>query len=89
MTWRCSRPRVDWDGQEQRVSLCDGFVFRKLLDEEIRLGGIAAAENRSRVVAEEADLIVVLVAAPEIGRGRGRPPVQRCYGLTDTRGSRP
>ncbi len=48
-------PELIGDGQEQRVSLCDGFVFRKLLDEEIRLGGIAAAENRSRVVAEEAD----------------------------------
>ena len=55
------------DGQEQRVSLCDGFVFRELLDEDVRLGGIAAAKNGSRVVAKEADGVIVLAAAAEIG----------------------
>ncbi len=55
------------DGQEQRVSLGDSFVFRELLDEDVRLGGVAAAKNGSGVVAEEADRVLVLVAAPEIG----------------------
>ncbi len=55
------------DGQEQCVSLCDSFVFRELLDEEVRLGGVAAAENGAPVVAEEADAVFVLAVAPEIG----------------------
>ncbi len=37
------------DGQEQRVSLGDSFVFRELLDEDVRLGGVAAAKNGSGV----------------------------------------
>ena len=55
------------DGQEQCVSLCDSFVFRELLDENVRLGGVAAAKNGSCAVAEEADSVVVLVPASEIG----------------------
>ena len=51
------------DGQEQCVGLGDGLVLRELLDEGNRLGGVAAAKDRSRVVAEEADGVVVLVAA--------------------------
>ena len=54
------------DGQEQCVSLCDSFVFRELLDEDVRLGGVAAAKNGSCVVAEEADSVLVLVPASEI-----------------------
>ena len=33
------------DGQEQRVGRSDSFVLRELLDEDIRLGSVAAAEN--------------------------------------------
>src|SRR5262245_33555053 len=55
------------NSQEQRVGLRDGFVLRELLDKGVRLGGIAAAENRSRVVAEETDLVLALAAAPKIG----------------------
>src|SRR5580692_5460907 len=55
------------DGQEQRVSFGDGFVFRELLNENVRLGGVAAAKNGACVVAEEADAVLVLVLAPEIG----------------------
>jgi len=55
------------DGQKQCVSLCDGFVFRELLDEDVRLGGVAAAKNGSGVVAEEADRVIVALAAPELG----------------------
>ena len=53
------------DGQEQCVSLCDSFVFRELLNEDVRLGGVAAAKNGSCVVAEEADSVLVLVPASE------------------------
>src|SRR5271170_4651405 len=55
------------DGQEQRVSLRDGFVFCELLDEGVRRGGVAAAKDGSCVVAEEADSVLVLVAATKIG----------------------
>src|SRR5271170_6256837 len=55
------------DSQEQCVSLCDGFVFCELLNEGVRLGGVAAAKNGSCVVAKKADSVLVLVAAPEIG----------------------
>ena len=49
------------------IRLSDGFVLRELFDQDVWLGGIAAAKNRSGVVAEEADGILVLIAAPEIG----------------------
>jgi hypothetical protein len=55
------------DGQEQCVSRCDGLVFRELLDEDVRLGSVAAAKNSSGVVTEEADSVLLLVPAPEIG----------------------
>jgi hypothetical protein len=55
------------DGQQERVGFCDGFVFRELPDKDVRLGGVAAAEDGLGVVAEEADLVLVLTAAPEIG----------------------
>src|SRR6476661_6340055 len=54
-------------GQQQGIGRGDGFVFLELLDERVRLGGIAPAKNGAGVVAEEADLVVVLVAVPEIG----------------------
>ena len=54
-------PKLIRDGQKQCVGLGDSFVFRELLDEEIPLGGVAAAKNGSCVVAEEADIVLVLV----------------------------
>ena len=68
------------DGQEQRVSLGDGFVFRELLDEDVRLSGVAAAKNGSGVVAEEADLCRRSRCRARNRRGRGRPRAQRCCG---------
>ena len=50
-------------GEQQRVGLGDRFVFLELLDQHIGLGGVAAAENRPRVVAQEADLVFALAAA--------------------------
>ena len=32
-------------GQEQRVGLGDGFVLLQLIDQDVRLGGVAAPEN--------------------------------------------
>ena len=34
------------DGQQQRVGLGDRFVLLQLLDQDIGLGGVAAAEDR-------------------------------------------
>ena len=53
------------DGQEHGVGLSDRFVFCELLKQNIGLGGVAAAKNGSRVVAENADGVVVLVAVPK------------------------
>jgi len=37
------------DGQEERVTLCDGFVFCELLDEGVRLrGGLSSSPNNAR-----------------------------------------
>ena len=36
------------DGQQQRVGFSDGFVLPELLDQHIRLGRVAAAEDRPR-----------------------------------------
>src|SRR5271170_1107995 len=55
------------DGQEERVGLGDSFVLGELLNENVRLGGVAAAKDGSCVVAEEADRVLVLVSAAEIG----------------------
>ena len=42
------------------------FVFLQLLDEDVRLGGIAAAEDGALFFAEHADLVPLLAAAAEI-----------------------
>ena len=55
------------DGQEQRVGLGDGLVLLELLDQNIRLGGIAAAEDRPCLLVDKADLVLVLAPAAEIG----------------------
>src|SRR3954462_13850482 len=55
------------DGQEQCVGLCDGFVFRQLLDELVRHVGVAAAKDGARVVAEVANRVLALTTAPEVG----------------------
>jgi hypothetical protein len=55
------------DGQKQRVGQCDGFIVPELLNEDVRLGGVAAAKNGSGVVTKEADGVIVLVPAAEIG----------------------
>src|SRR4029077_16512239 len=54
------------NGQQQRIGLGDGFVFPKLLDQQLRLGGITAAEDRACVRVDESDLVVTVARAPEI-----------------------
>lgn len=68
-------------GQQQRVGLGDGFVRLELLDENVRLGGVAPPENGTFVAAEEADLVLALVAAPEIGVRSDRSPL--CGSVAD------
>ena len=55
------------DGQQQRVGLGDSFVFPELLDEVMRLGSIAAAEDRPRPLVDESDLVIIFAPAPKIG----------------------
>ena len=54
------------DGQQQCVGLGDGLVLLELFDQGIRLGGVAAAEDRARVRVDESDLVVTVAGAPEI-----------------------
>src|ERR1017187_9387750 len=44
-------------GQEQRVGLGDGLILLQLIDQHVRLGGVAAAEDGAVGAAEEADLV--------------------------------
>src|SRR5258705_13812481 len=55
------------DGQQQRVGFGDGFVFPELLDERIRLGRVAAAEDRPRALVDKSDLVLRLTLLSEIG----------------------
>ncbi len=66
-------------GQEQGVGLGDRLFLPQLLAEHLRLGGIAPAEDGSRLVVDEADLVFAFVAMPEIGAAGGRP-ARRCCG---------
>ena len=73
--------------EQKRVGFGDGIVLGELLDQNIRLGGVAAAEHGAPVVAEEADGVFVLAAVPEIGT----VPIvhqREMLRLTETRGSR-
>src|SRR5260370_12089261 len=54
------------DGQQQRVGLGDSFVFPELLDEYMRLGGIAAAKDRPSPLVDESDLVINFAPAPKI-----------------------
>ena len=54
-------------GQQQRVRLGDGFVRLELFDQCIRLGGVAAAEDRPRPLVDEPDLVLALAFMSEIG----------------------
>ena len=68
------------DGQQQRVGLGDGLVLLELLDQDIRLGGIAAAEDRPGLLVDEADLVLILAARARNRRGRDRRSARRCCG---------
>ena len=45
----------------------DSFVFPELLDECVRLGRVAAAEDRPRPLVDETDLVLLLTLVSEIG----------------------
>ncbi len=55
------------DRQEEGVGLRDSFVLFQLLDENVRLGGIASTEDRPGLLVNEADLVPLLVSASEVG----------------------
>ena len=55
-------------GQKHGIGLANSFVFRELVNKNVRLGGVAAAENSSCIVAEESsDRVGAFFAIPEIG----------------------
>src|SRR5574337_1056404 len=55
------------DRQEQRVGGGDGRVGRQLPDESIRLRGVGPAEDGPRRLVDVADLVGLLLGAPEVG----------------------
>ena len=48
------------DRQQQSVGLGDGLVLPELLDEDVRLSGIAPAEDCSRLLVDKADFVLFL-----------------------------
>ncbi len=54
---------------------CDGLVLLELLDEHVGLGGVAAAEDRARVLVDDADL--VFESWPPRRNRRGRRSVDQ------------
>src|SRR5271170_627434 len=54
------------NGQKEGVGLRDGLVSSELIDENVWLGGIAAAKDRSCLLVDEANLIVLLAATAEV-----------------------
>src|SRR3569833_1409284 len=55
------------DSQEQRVGLGDRFIRPELLDENLRFGGIAAAEDRAGARIDESDLVLAAALASKVG----------------------
>src|SRR4051812_12281444 len=55
------------DGQEQGVRFGNGFIRPELLDQRIRLGCVAAAEDRPGPLVDESDLVLPVTLVSEIG----------------------
>ena len=55
------------DGEQQRVGFRDRLVLPELFDQDVRLGGIAAAEDGAGLLVDEADLVGFLAPSAEIG----------------------
>ena len=55
------------DGQQQRVGLGDSFVLLQLFDKDVRLGGVATAENRPGLFVDEADVVLLVYRKPYPG----------------------
>jgi hypothetical protein len=51
--------------QQQRVGLCNGLVLLELLDQDIRLGGVATTEDCAGLLVDKADLVLVRAAVAE------------------------
>ena len=54
------------DGDKQRVGRRDSVVFPELLDQGIRLGRIATAEDRPSSLVDESDLVFFFTPGSEI-----------------------
>ena len=60
-------PELVGDGQQQGVGGGDGLVLLELLDELVRLGRVASAEDRLGARVDVPDLVLVGAAAAEVG----------------------
>src|SRR6476646_414747 len=58
--------KLVWDGQQQSVRLDDCLIFPKLFDKRIRLGSVATAEDRSRLLVQKANFVLVVTGAPKV-----------------------
>ena len=58
--------KLVWDGQQQSVRLDDCLIFAKLFDKRMRLGSVATAKDRSRLLVQKANFVVVVTGAPKV-----------------------
>jgi hypothetical protein len=58
--------KLVWDRQQQSVGLGDCLIFPKLFGKRIRLGSVATSKDRSRVLVQKANLVLVLTCAPKV-----------------------
>ena len=54
------------NGQQQGIGLLYSLVFAKLLNKDIRLRGIAATEDNSRVPVDESNFVLSLTITTEV-----------------------
>src|SRR3569833_1221472 len=55
------------DREQERIGLGDGLILLELLDQNVRLGCVAAAKDCARAGVDEADLVFTLALVTEIG----------------------
>src|SRR5262249_53443253 len=60
-------PELIGDRQQYRVGRTDGFVSLELIDEDVRLGSVAATKDGPLATAEKSDLVLAIIPAAEIG----------------------
>lgn len=75
------------DGQQKRVGLLNGLVLRELLNELVRLGGIAAAKDGTAALLDKSDFVAPGSFLPKVEAVLFGDQAKMDR-LTETRGSR-